>query len=169
MKNTRKTHENCILHWKKTSFDKMTIGLSTSSPTDNRKLIVILMNLGWSKWWTCSFKMMNTFVNMTNLRLSSGRWGWRTYICHFNGVKFLKGYLVNLLEHFVLLFFCLQIMFPQLFALLPILFLLPSCRNAHFYARKGLIQLKSPINNQSRQQGVSYLCTTLVNLVHSVI
>jgi hypothetical protein len=56
----------------------------------------------------------------------------------------LKGYLVNCLEHFFLLFFCFQIMFPQLFAWFQILFLL---------------------NNQYRRQGVSYL-TTLVNLVH---
>jgi hypothetical protein len=52
----------------------------------------------------------------------------------------IKGYL---LEQFFLFFFCLQIMFPQLF---KILFLLLSCRNAvfsHFYARKGLIQLTS--------------------------
>jgi hypothetical protein len=44
----------------------------------------------------------------------------------------LKGYLVNCLEHFFLLFFCFQIMFPQLFALFQILFLLLSCRNAVF-------------------------------------
>jgi hypothetical protein len=31
-------------------------------------------------------KMMNTFVNMTNLRSSSWRWGWRTYICNFDEV-----------------------------------------------------------------------------------
>jgi hypothetical protein len=31
---------------------------------------------------------IHTFVNMTKLRLSSGRWGWRTYICHFDEVKF---------------------------------------------------------------------------------
>jgi hypothetical protein len=37
----------------------------------------------------------------------------------------IKGYLVNCLEHFFLLFFCLQIMFPQLFALFQILFFTP--------------------------------------------
>jgi hypothetical protein len=47
-------------------------------------------------------------------------------------VHSLKGYLVYCLEHFFLLFFCLQIMFPQLFALFQILFLLLSCRNAVF-------------------------------------
>jgi hypothetical protein len=57
-------------------------------------------------------------------------------------------------------------MFPQLFALFQISL---AVEISHFYARKGLIQLKSPINDQSRRQGVSYLCTTLVNLVHSVI
>jgi hypothetical protein len=34
----------------------------------------------------------------------------------------LKGYLVNCLEHFFLYFFCLQIKFPQLFAMFQILF-----------------------------------------------
>jgi hypothetical protein len=37
--------------------------------------------------------------------------------CEIQPPIFLKGYLVNCLEHFCLLFFCLQIMFPQLFAL----------------------------------------------------
>jgi hypothetical protein len=78
-----------------------------------------------------------------------------------NRAKLMKGYLVNCLEHIFLLFFCLQILFLQLFALFQILLLLLSCRNAvfsNFYAHKGLIQLtsrgirKSPINNQSRQQ-----------------
>jgi hypothetical protein len=57
----------------------------------------------------------------------------------------LKGFLDNCFEHFFLLFFCLRIKFPQLFALFQIFLLLTcSCRNAvfsHFYARKGLIQL----------------------------
>jgi hypothetical protein len=44
----------------------------------------------------------------------------------------IKGVLVICLEHFFLLFFCLQIIFPQLFALFQILFLLLSCRNAVF-------------------------------------
>jgi hypothetical protein len=42
------------------------------------------------------------------------------------------GYLVICLEHFFLLFFYLQIMFPQLFALFQILFFLLSCINAVF-------------------------------------
>jgi hypothetical protein len=46
--------------------------------------------------------------------------------------KIIKGVLVNCLEHFFLLFFYLQIMFPQLFALFQILFLLVSCRNTVF-------------------------------------
>jgi hypothetical protein len=85
----------------------------------------------------------------------------------------LKGYLVNCLEHFFLLFFCLQIMLPQLFALFQILFLLLSravemlffsllCPQGANSTDFG----KSPINNQSRRQGDSYL-TTLINLVHS--
>jgi hypothetical protein len=36
-------------------------------------------------------KMMNTFVNMTNLRLSSGRLTNLYYICHFNQVKFFSA------------------------------------------------------------------------------
>jgi hypothetical protein len=43
----------------------------------------MLIDLSLSKWYY-------TFVNMTNLRLSSGKWGWRTYICHFDEVKFFN-------------------------------------------------------------------------------
>jgi hypothetical protein len=49
------------------------------------------------------------------------------------------------LRPFFLLFFCLQIIFPQLFALFQILFLLLSCINAVFLTSmpEGLIQLIS--------------------------
>jgi hypothetical protein len=72
------------------------------------------------------------------------------------GAKELKGFLDNCFEHFLLLFFCLRIMFPQLFA----------CFKFCFYslAVEMLFFLTSmPINNQSRQHGDSYLtmCTKL--------
>jgi hypothetical protein len=107
---------------------------------------------------------------LTSCNQSQGTIFWST--CIF--LVRLKGYLVNCLEHFFLLFFCLQIMFPQLFALFQILFLL-SCRKAVEMLFFSLLTFrgirKSPIKNQSRRQGVSYLtaCTMLVNLVHSAI
>jgi hypothetical protein len=50
----------------------------------------------------------------------------------FKITLFLTGSLVNCLEHCFLLFFCLGIKFPQLFAIFQILFLLLSCINAVF-------------------------------------
>jgi hypothetical protein len=58
-------------------------------------------------------------------------WPSNVFLGHFYGYT-LKGYLVNCLEHFFLYFFCLQIKFPQLFAMFQSLFLLLSCINTVF-------------------------------------
>jgi hypothetical protein len=83
----------------------------------------------------------------------------------------LKEFLDNCFVHFFLLFFCLRIMFPQLFALFQILFLLLSCRNvafSHFYARKGLIQLisreRNPRSIISVSAAGSFMLTTSTKL-----
>jgi hypothetical protein len=58
---------------------------------------------------------------------------------------FLKGFLVNCLQHFFLYFFCSQIKFPQLFAMFQIFSVLTPLLHkygfCHFYARKGLTPL----------------------------
>jgi hypothetical protein len=50
------------------------------------------------------------------------------FLSMYSNLQFLKGYLVNWLEHFFLYIFCLQIKFPQLFAMFSLL----SCINTVF-------------------------------------
>jgi hypothetical protein len=67
--------DECIHHFDQLRLINMT-KLGSSWITNNLRLVMSMF-----------VRMKNTFVDMTNLRYSSGRWGWRIYICHFHEVK----------------------------------------------------------------------------------